>query len=206
MKLYGNPLSTCTRKVLTTFAEKGVEPEFVSIDFTKREQKSEQHVARQPFGVVPVLEDGSFQMYESRAIIRYLDRVLPGAKLTPEEPRSYARMEQWMSVEAAYFSPPAMKIVFQKMFHPMWGLPTDESIVEQSRAGVTHALSVLDRNLASGTFLAGDSFTLADICYLPYLEYLFACGEGALVHGQKNVAGWWERCSSRPSWRKAIGK
>jgi glutathione S-transferase len=52
MKVYGNPASTCTRKVLTVFAEKGVEPEFVTIDFAKGEHKSPEHMARQPFGQV----------------------------------------------------------------------------------------------------------------------------------------------------------
>src|SRR4051795_9201851 len=81
MKVYGHPISTCTRKVLATLAEKGAAFEFVVVDLFKGEHKAAEHLARQPFGQVPVLEHDDFRMYESRAIIRYLDEVLPGKKL-----------------------------------------------------------------------------------------------------------------------------
>src|SRR5271169_2565324 len=110
MKLYGHPMSTCTRKVLTTLAEKGHEADFVIVDLMKGEHKQEAHVARQPFGRVPALDDGGFWLYESRAIVRYLDEKLAGPKLTPADIQDRASMEQWISVEYSYFSPAAMKI------------------------------------------------------------------------------------------------
>jgi len=61
MKIYGHPHSSCTRKVLLTLAEKGQEAAFCSIDLYQGEQKSEPHLARHPFGVVPVLDDGRFR-------------------------------------------------------------------------------------------------------------------------------------------------
>ncbi|WP_338869729.1 glutathione S-transferase N-terminal domain-containing protein [Myxococcus stipitatus] len=66
MKVHGHPMSTCTRKVLTTLAEKGHEATFVLVDLAKGEQKSPAHLARQPFGVVPVLE----AMEEGRRLVR----------------------------------------------------------------------------------------------------------------------------------------
>src|SRR5262245_44745205 len=108
MKLYLNPFSTCSRKVLATLAEKQAEAEMVVIDLGKGEQKQPAHLARQPFGVVPVLDDDGFQLYESRAIVRYLDEKLPGVALTPGDARGRARMEQWISIEYSYFSPAAM--------------------------------------------------------------------------------------------------
>jgi glutathione S-transferase len=71
--LYGNKFSTCTRRVLLTLAEKEAEAEFRNVDFQKMEQRSPEYMEKhQPFGKVPVLYDGEWKLYESRAIVRYL--------------------------------------------------------------------------------------------------------------------------------------
>ena len=95
MKLYGSPISTCTRKVLCTLAEKGAQADFVNIELFKGEQKNADYMTvHQPFGRVPAIEDDGFSMYESRAIIRYLDATLPGTKLVP--PESAGRMWEFV--------------------------------------------------------------------------------------------------------------
>ena len=206
MKLHGNPMSTCTRKVLATFAEKEVKPEFVHIDFMSGAHKAPAHVARQPFGQVPVLEDGDFVLYESRAILRYLDEVLPGAPLTPKDPKGRARMEQWISVETSNFTPHAMTLIYQLFFNPMRGQPTSAAKVEEGYVKLAPALAVLEAQLADGPHLLGEQFTLADICYLPYLEYLTQTSAKDAVLSLPNVAAWWARISARPSWSQATGK
>jgi glutathione S-transferase len=203
MKVYGHPMSTCTRKVLTVLAEKGREVPLVVVDLMKGEQKSPTHLARQPFGVVPVLEeDDGFQIYESRAIIRYLDRVIPGTSLTPTDPKAYARMEQYISVEQSYFSSAAMKIVMERI---MKG-GGDDAIVAAGRAGLQKPFEVIDSVLSQQPFLAGNHFTLADVSWAPYMEYLGAAGEKDTVGKYKNVSAWWERVSNRPSWKKVAGR
>ncbi len=207
MKLYGNPMSTCTRKALTVFAEKNAKFDFVVLDFMKGEHKSPEHIARQPFGVVPSLDDDGFALYESRAICRYLDETLPGAKLTPSTAKERGLMEQWISVEQSYFTPPAMKILYQTLFAQMFGRTGDEAILKEGREGVAKAAVVLDKHLAGGSdYLVGSQFTIADICYLPYIEYLFAAKQGDLITDHKHLAAWWSRCSERKSWRIASGK
>jgi glutathione S-transferase len=206
MKLYGNPFSTCTRKVLATLAEKNHQAEFVVIDFAKNEQKSAEHLARQPFGVVPYIEDGNFTMYESRAIIRYLDAKLPGVSLTPQKLEDRARMEQWISVEASYFSSAAMKIVMQTFFGRMRGKEPDMKIVEAGRAELGKVADIVDKHLAGKQFFAGEMFSLADICFMPYVEYLFPAESGDIVTSRSNLSAWWNRVSARPSWLKATGK
>lgn len=206
MKLYGNPLSTCTRKVLTVLAEKGAKADFVTLDFMKGEHKSPENLARHPFGQVPTLDEDGFVLYESRAICRYLDETLPGAKLTPATAKDRAVMEQWISVEQSNFSPAAMKVIFQAMFNPMFGKSPDEGIIKEGREATGKVADVLDAHLAGKDFLVGKDFTLADICYLPYIEYLFAAKHGDLITERKNVASWWNRCAERKSWRIATGK
>ncbi|PTL84120.1 glutathione S-transferase family protein [Vitiosangium sp. GDMCC 1.1324] len=205
MKLYGNPMSTCTRKVLTTLAEKGHEAQFVLIDLAKGQQKSPEYMAKQPFGVVPYLEDDGLSMYESRAIIRYLDAKLAGPKLTPSDLPSLARMEQWISIEHSYFSPNAMGIVMELFFKPMRGLTPDMDKVNKGRDGSARALDVADRALMSQAHLAGDKFSLADICWMPYLQYLSATPHGNLITERPHVKSWWQRISTRPSWKKVVG-
>ncbi|CAM3559618.1 glutathione S-transferase family protein [Corallococcus sp. ZKHCc1 1396] len=202
MKVYGNPMSTCSRKVMMVLAEKNREVEFINIDLTKGEQKTPAHLARQPFGVVPALEtDDGFMMYESRAIIRYLDRTLPGTSLTPTDAKAYALMEQFMGVEQSYFSGPAMKIVMERFRGT-----NDEANVAKGREGMKKPLEVIDAVLAKQPFLAGNDFTLAEVTWAPYMDYLLAMGEQPALAEHKNVMAWWDRVSSRPSFKKATGR
>ncbi len=206
MKLYGHPMSTCTRRVLTTLAEKGHEAQFVLIDLGKGQQKSPDYMAKHPFGVVPYLEDDGFSMYESRAIIRYLDAKLPGEKLTPSDPPSLGRMEQWISIEYSYFSPHCMAIIMELMLKPMRGGTPDMDKVNKGREQSARALDVVDRALGSQAYLAGDRFSLADICWMPYLQFLSATPHGSLITERPFVKSWWQRISTRPSWKKVNGQ
>ncbi len=102
MKIYGHPWSTNTRKTLMTLAEKGHEAELVVIALPKGEHTQPEHLARHPFGRVPVLDDDGFVLYEARAINAYLDRKLGGPKLSPASAREAAWVDQWTNVADAY--------------------------------------------------------------------------------------------------------
>ncbi|HMY21969.1 MAG TPA: glutathione S-transferase N-terminal domain-containing protein [Polyangium sp.] len=206
MKVYGHPASTCTRKVLCLLAEKGVSAEFVMVDIMKGAQKSEEHLARHPFGVVPAFEDDDgFVLYESRAILRYLDAKLEGASLSPKDLKDRARMEQWISVEQSYFSPPAMKAILEVFFAPMKGTTPDPDVIAKGKAEAAKALDVLERALVGKDYLVGE-FSLADIAYAPYLQYLFDTKAGDIIAERPNVSAWATRVLERASWRKALGK
>jgi glutathione S-transferase len=83
IKVFGHPASTCTRKVLSTLHEIGKPFKLQPVDiFAKGEHKQPEHLARQPFGRVPAIDDNGFALYESRAIIRYLNDHYSG-KLVP---------------------------------------------------------------------------------------------------------------------------
>jgi glutathione S-transferase len=202
VKVYGHPMSTCTRKVLTTLAEKGHEAEFVIVDIMKGEQKLPEALARQPFGVIPALEDDEFVLYESRAIMRYLDEKLDGPKLIPTEPRARASMEQWLSVEQSYMSPKAMVIIMNNMFGPMMGKTPDTEAVNKAKESLSTTLDIADKGLARQDFFGGKTFSIADISWMPYVQYLFGAKEGEMITGRANLGAWWQRVSTRPSWVK----
>jgi glutathione S-transferase len=204
MKLYGHPMSTCTRKVLCALAEKNVKADFQLVDIMSGAQKTPDHLGIQPFGQVPVLEDDGFVLFESRAICRYLDEKLGGPKLHGSDLKSRALIEQWISVETSNFTPAAMKIIMSAFFGPMMGKSVDEAVVNAGREGVKRCVEVMERQLGKTQYVAGDSFSIADIGFLPYITYLMAAKQGDLFESP-NVAAWWNRVSTRESWKTATG-
>lgn len=207
MRLYANLTSTCSRKVLTTFAEKGSWPDEIEmIDIGLRQQKSPEHIARQPFGQIPVLDHGDFRLYESRAICRYLDEVLPGPSLTPTTPRDRAVMNQWISVEQSNVSPALMKIIYAEVIGPRRGapMPPDEAMVEH-REHAGRMLDIVESRLSESPYLVGREFTLADLCYMPYLQGLSGARSAPILHARPNIVAWWEKLRTRPSWLRVMG-
>jgi glutathione S-transferase len=200
MKLFGHPMSTCTRKTIFALHETATPFDFVLVDFAKGEHKQAEHLARQPFGQVPALEDG-FMLYESRAMIRYIDDKA-GHPLTPTDPQQRALMEQWISVEASSFTPHAMKLIF----HSIFKREQTPAVLEAASAGLETACDVLEAALAGKTYLCGDQFTLADICYAPYLEYAMGTEARDRILAHPNLAAWWKRVSARPAWQKTAAR
>jgi glutathione S-transferase len=201
MKIYGHPWSISTRKVLLTVAEKGREAELVLVNLPKGEHKQPDHMARHPFGKVPVLEDGVL-IYETGAIIRYLDRKLAGPPLVPDSAEGAARVDQWISVADSYFAPHAQPLIIETLFRRYLGGERNAHAIDAGRAGMQPALDVMDRALASDPYLGGQEFTLADVHFMPYLEYLAQTGQGEHVEGRRNLKAWWARVSSRSTWRR----
>lgn len=207
MKIYGLSMSTCTRKVLMTLAEKGHRAELVQVDILKGEGHSAEHLARHPWGKIPAFEDDDgWKLYESRAICRYLDAKLSGPALLPADARQLALVEQWISIETSIFTPAAMEVIRNLVFaKKFFGKEPDMAAVEEGRKGVRKAVTVMDRQLEGRNFLVGDGLTLADIFFMPCIEYLAAAGELGLIDSSERVGAWWRRLSERPSWQHVIG-
>jgi glutathione S-transferase len=200
MQLFGHPWSINTRKVRVVFAEKMYEPELVFVDIPRGAHKAPEHLARHPFGKLPVLFDGDFSVYETAAVMGYLDEVLPGASLSPNEPRLRARALQCDRVLQSYFEPFAHPMIVQRMFSRIIGFPADERVVASGRAGMQPALDVFDGVLRQTPYVAGEAFGRADIMWMPYIDYLVELGEEGVLQGRPGIATWWERVSRRPSW------
>jgi glutathione S-transferase len=205
MKVHGHPLSSCTRKVLLTLAEKNRRADLVVVDLFAHAQKSGAHLARHPFGVVPVLEeDDGFVMYESRAIIRHLDATLEGISLTPRDARERARMDQWLSVDQSYVGPHTRALAIERLLRPREGLAVRDDVCRAAEDALANAFAVYDRALADREWLAGDAFSLADISLMPYVASLPMIGAAHVIERASNVRAWWSRASSRPSWKSVV--
>jgi glutathione S-transferase len=205
MKLYGHPLSPCTRKVKMTLAEKSAEAEFFLVDLFKGEHRSGAHLARQPFGVIPALEDDGFVLFESRAIIRYLDTRLGGPSLVPSTPWEAGRMAQWLSVDQSYVAPHTRTLAIERVAKSHEGTASDDEAVRGAEASLRRALDVIEGALETSAYLAGPTFSLADVSLAPYVASLPSLGVGAFLEERPRLAAWWRRVSERPSWSRAIG-
>jgi glutathione S-transferase len=201
MKIYGDPKSTNTRKVLTTLAELELPYELVHVDFAGGEHKHPSHVKRQPFGQMPALEDEGFVLYESHAMLRYLD-AKAGGRLLPSDLQKRARVDQWMSIESANFAPYAMKFVY----HYLLRVEQDAATLARSAAAIDHALGVLGQELDASPYLGGQALSLADICYMPYFEYVLLTPAKEHFAKHPSTLSWWDRVKERASWGKVTGR
>jgi len=186
--------------------EKQAKFEMGILDFAKGEHKSPENMARQPFGQMPSLTDGDFTLFESRAMMRYIDETVPGQSLTPKDPKARAHMDQWLYVESEDFNPGVSAIVFQEVFSPMMGGKSDAAKVAEAMTKLTPVMAVLDKHLAKGPHFVGDQFTLADISFMPYTEYAMNTSAKDMMLSHANFAAWWKRVSERGAWKQTTAK
>ena len=127
--VYSIPGSPYGRAVLATFAEKGAHYRFSLVPLGGA--RNEPHISRHPFGRVPVLEHDGFILYETQAIMRYLDRVLPHPALTPSDPASAARMDQVMNICDWYLFQGVNNVIgFHRIVAPrLFGSVPDEAAI-----------------------------------------------------------------------------
>jgi glutathione S-transferase len=194
------PGSPFARSVLVALEEKGAA--FRVSPVAPGTFKSPEHLARHPFGRVPVLEHNGFSLYETQAILRYLDRVLPTPTLTPTDPRRAARMDQVMNINDWYlFQGVANVIIFHRVVGPrVLGLKPDEAAIAAAMPAARTVFAELARLLGGQTFFAGDAISLADILLAPALSAFTATPEWAeLGMPNPNLAAWLSRMEARPS-------
>ncbi len=194
------PGSPFGRAVLAALEEKGAR--YRLLPLAPGGSKSPEHLARHPFGRVPVLEHDGFSLYETQAILRYLDRVLPSPALTPADPRRAARMDQVMNVNDWYlFQGVGNVIGFQRIVGPrLFGLKTDEAAIEAAMPRARTVFAELARLLGEQPYFAGDAVSLADLLVAPQIDFMTPAPEWSeLGIPHANLAAWLTRMQARPS-------
>jgi glutathione S-transferase len=127
-----------------------------------------------------VQDDDGFILFESLAIARYVAARASSPLLPRGDERAAALFEQALSVESSNFDPYVKTIVFQRVFGPDWGKPTNEPRVQAAAQALEGKLQGYERILAAQRYLAGDEVTLADLIHLPWGMYLASQGFGWL--------------------------
>ncbi|KAK9115703.1 hypothetical protein Sjap_014650 [Stephania japonica] len=208
VKVYGSVKSACTQRVMACLFEKEVEFELVHIDLEAGEHKWAEFLTRQPFGQVPAVEDGDyFRLFESRAIIRYYTTkyASQGTNLLGNTLEQQALIDQWLDVEAHNYNDLIYNLVLQCIVFPKMGKPGDLATVNDCEHKLERVLDVYEQRLSQSKYLAGNSFTLADLSHLPGTRYLtHELGLERLVKERKNVKAWWEDISNRTAWKKVV--
>ena len=168
MKLYGFWRSLATYRVKVAMALKGVKAEEVSIDLLKGRQHDREYTAVNPQAVVPalVLDDGGAPLFQSMAIMEYLEETHPQPPLLPKDPRGRARVRGLALIAAADGHPlvvPRIRNYLEQQMH------ADEAARNRWLQHWTlKALQDIEAHLKNeketGRFCHGNSPTLADIC------------------------------------------
>ncbi|KAF8896024.1 glutathione S-transferase [Infundibulicybe gibba] len=205
LKLYGSPISTCTKRVATVLYAKQIPFTFINIDLAHGEHKTPSFLEHQPFGQVPYIDDNGFILYESRAICRYLAAkyAAQGAPLVPTDPKELALFEQAVSIESENFHPSASGAVRENIIKPMKGGTSDPEVFKQHITMLAAKLTGYDAILGRQKYLAGDTLTLADLFHLPYGSMLKLAGSD-IMESQPNVHRWFSEISSTPAWQKMV--
>src|SRR5262245_66522252 len=114
--LFGFPRSTFVKVAGLILTARNVEYRFHN---TEDEMYLPVHLTRHPFGRVPVLQHGDFMLYEASAIAAYIDDAFPGPKLSPEDPKRRAKMNQWISILNGYIYPEMIfRVSHERMVYP----------------------------------------------------------------------------------------
>ena len=202
MKLYTFASAPNPRRVHIYLAEKGIEIPCVHVDIMKRENRAPEFVDNiNVMGGLPVLElDDGTHIAESVAICRYLEALHPEPPLFGATPEAQGRIEMWIRrIELNFMVPVGMVWVHGSPLTAAIMKNQIAEVAEQNRKTVETYFGFLDRQLATREFLAGESFTFADIIALCTLE--FAANLNELKHSpdQVHLARWVDNVSARPS-------
>ncbi|KAF7335741.1 Glutathione S-transferase [Mycena venus] len=204
LKIYGPTYSVAVRRVAVVCKELNVPYELIPVDIVKGEHKQAAHLARQPFGVVPSIDDDGFELFESRAIARYVvAKYGKGSSLVPDsnDIAATAKFEQAVSIENNNFDSTAGQIFVEVIIKPMRGGQTDQAVLTQLLATMGGKLDVYEKILSKQKYMAGDTVTIADLFHLPWLYALTEKAKLDLVPSRPNVSRWYNDISSRPTWQ-----
>ncbi|TVU17848.1 hypothetical protein EJB05_33908, partial [Eragrostis curvula] len=176
VKLYGWAVSPFVARALLSLEEAGIDYEHVPMNPDAGDHRRPEHLARNPFGQVPVLEDGDLTLFESRAIARHVLR-----KHKPEL-LGVGDLERSAAVDVVHVT---------------------RTVVDENVGKLRAVLEVYEARLGSHRYLAGHNVSLADLNHFTLMHYFMSTEYGpALVGPLLRVKEWWEELSTRPAARK----
>jgi len=197
--VYGFPRSTFVNIVRLILTHKDVPYSFHDLEPVMGKP---EHLALHPFNRVPILQHEELTVYETSAIVAYVDDVFGGARLTPKDARARARMNQWISAVNSYYYPCMIyHVAHERLVFPELGIASDERVVAHALPKVEAGLVVAERELAHGkNFLLGDQLTIADFYLLPSTFAFSLTEEGRRMYPKfPAFCRWRERMDNLPA-------
>jgi glutathione S-transferase len=160
LTIWGRQNSINVQKVMWTIAELGLPHRRIDLGGAFGGNKEAQALARNPNGLVPVLEDGDAIIWESNAIVRYLAAKHDSGGLWPVEPEARAAADRWMDWQLTVAHPALVPLFLQLVRTPEDS--RDVAKIADAKNACISALSILERWLLDQDFVGGDRFTMGD--------------------------------------------
>jgi glutathione S-transferase len=197
----GTERSSYVQSVRFAFAEKGIAYQHQSIA-----PRTPEILAQNPFGKVPVFRCGELSLYESSAILHYINEVFPGPALMPEAPAARAKAEQWISVINCYaYRAIVQDFILQHIFPRGADGKPDMSVVAAAEPEIKKNLAAIDAAYGASDYLVENQFSLPDILLAPIVRYLgMAPGGAELLAPFVNIQRAHAKIAVRPGFIEAI--
>jgi len=201
IELYGADYSVYVRSARLALAEKGLSYRLVPIDVFSHSGPPGDYLELQPFGKIPALKHDGITLYETVAILRYVDEAFEGQALQPDDPLGRARMTQILSILDTYaYRTLVWDIFVERVVKTGGGAPADEVRIASSMGKARKVVAALEDLCDDGPFLLGERLTLADCHAAPMLSLFRQAEEGAmLLKGTPKISAWLDRFEARPS-------
>ncbi|KAJ4264191.1 hypothetical protein NW762_005385 [Fusarium torreyae] len=211
LTLFTDPRFPCPQRLRLVILELGLEiTDTHYVNIIKREQRKEEFLKINPSGAVPCIQDHSYDpvliLSESRAIARYLasqygksnDKLIPDDDVVAK-----AKFEEAASIELTSFDATANRLAFEAHFKQVFmKQDPNEEVVEELKARLEKSLVLLDHKLSDKSFMTGETITLVDFFYVPYMHQLEANVWPTFLDGRQNLLAWWNRMKGRESYRQ----
>ena len=202
--LHGPGFSTYVRSARITLAEKGVDYELREFNFL--EGWPEGYEKLNPFMKVPVLEHGELSLYETPAIMVYVNANFDGPALLPELAGMRAKTVQVINIVDSYaYNALITRTFIPRVVVPMLGGTTDETVIEEARSDCERCIAVLNSMVEAQDYFGGDNASLADFHMVPVVHYTSLTPEGqTLLTNAPALSAWAERMNARSSVTETI--
>ena len=194
LKIYGVARSRAFR-TLWMAKELGLDYDHVKVDFATGETRTPAHLALNPNGHIPVIDEDGFVLWESMAINLYLAKKHSLGRLYPTRPEDEAGAWQWSFWGMTEVERPVLTALFNRAILPED--KRDAAAADSAERMLAQPLKVLDGVLGRGTNLLGDNFTVADLNVASILSW--ARPANVNVAPFPKVAEWLKNCAERPA-------
>lgn len=200
MKLWGRANSTNVKKAMWALEELGLPYERLEAGGAFGVVNEAAYRAKNPNGLVPLLEDGDLVLWESNAIVRYLAARYGSGGLWAEDPALRAVGDKWMDWPTGVLASPFRDLFWNQV--RMTPETRDGEAMERGRGICSGLFARVDGALAQSPYLSGDTFRMGDIplgCFA-YAWFEMSIERPNLPH----LAAWYERIRTRPAFQKTV--
>jgi glutathione S-transferase len=200
LKIWGRANSINVQKVLWCCGELGLQYDRIDAGNQFGVTKTPEYRALNPNGLVPTIEDGDFQLWESNVIVRYLAQKSPGGRLCPADIRVRFDAERWMDWQATMFWPALRPLFIELIRTPPAN--RDATVISRAETLSLAAARMLDARLSDRTFLAGESFSFGDIPAATTVHRWYALD----IHHPElpNLRRWYDLIKQRRPFREVV--